>query len=258
MRVRGFALVVLLLAALPVHAQVEEERASPPRIGPVRIVILDGCLHALFQRAAGKSRTSVPVEINTSAEDVVHCSIDFRKAQAALGALARQLEAERSNAAKHHLPVPLALLYTGSTVEGPGAGGVWRKAVERLSQSALFVSPGGNDPDNGAGEVWPSGQFSFHVGSAPDGGVTGTIGPEISVFVDYGDELEFVVNGEHVYGGGSSTAAMLLSAHLANVLTAGAGGSLTPPQILKKLKAAFHGEVVKEEDLEERLARALR
>jgi hypothetical protein len=252
------ALVTMALAALPVHAQVEEEKAAPPRIGPIRIVILDGCLHALFQQAAGKSRTSVPVVINTSAEDVAHCSIDFRKAQAALAALAKQLEAERSNAAKHHLSVPLALLYTGATVEGPGAASAWRKAVERLSQSALFISPGGNDPAHGPGEVWPSGQFSFHVGSAPDGGVTGTIGPEISVFVDYGEELEFVVNGEHVYGGGSSTAAMLLSAHLANVLTEGAGGSLTPPQILKKLKSAFHGEVVKEEDLEERLAQTLR
>ncbi|MES1242949.1 MAG: hypothetical protein ABUT39_15140 [Acidobacteriota bacterium] len=46
-------------------------------------------------------------------------------------------------------------------------------------------------------------------------------------------------------------------AHLANVLAAGAGQKLTPAQLLKKLKAAFGGQVVAAGDLEERLRAAL-
>lgn len=51
---------------------------------------------------------------------------------------------------------------------------------------------------------------------------------------------------------------MVVSAHLANVLAAGTGKKLPPDQLLKKLKAAFKGQVVPASDLEELLSNALR
>lgn len=52
------------------------------------------------------------------------------------------------------------------------------------------------------------------------------------------------VDGSRCDAGGSSTAAMVVSAHLANVLAAGTGKKLPPDQLLEKLKAAFTGQVV--------------
>jgi hypothetical protein len=66
------------------------------------------------------------------------------------------------------------------------------------------------------------------------------------------------VDGNRFNAGGSSTAAMVVSAHLANVLASGTGRKLPPDQLLKKLKAAFREEMVAAGDLEERLRTALR
>lgn len=246
--VRAFLLIAL--AALPAAAQ-------PAGMGPVRIILLDGCTHAMVQQEVAKTRTSVPLVVDSSAMDLETCQVDPAKAPAALTALAKRLAAERKAAIRRREPPPLPIVYFGTILEGNNAS-AWVKAVKQLSQSALLVAPGGNDPRYDAGEIWPSSQYSFKVGNAPGGSLTGSVGKAISVYLDYGAQVEVVIGNVQFFASGTSTASMLLSSHLANVLASGAARNQTPVQILKKLKRPLRGQVIPEEDLEARLAAALR
>ncbi|MEA2599166.1 MAG: hypothetical protein QOF89_158 [Acidobacteriota bacterium] len=251
------ALLLTILTALPADGSVPRG-PGPVGVGPVKIFLLDGCAHARVEERVAGTRTVVPVETNSSAMDLAACQLDPTKALATLTDLAKRLEAERAAAVRRRAPVPINIVYTGAFLEGGGVAGSWSQAVKRLSQIAVIISPGGNNPVLSASQVWPSSQFSFKVGNAPDGAPTGSAGPAIAVYVDYGQPLEVVVNGSTFQAGGSSTAAMLVSAHLANVLKDGAGRKLSPDQILKKLKTAFTERVLAEHDLELRLRAALR
>jgi len=260
--VAPLSLVLCLLTGVPVGAQPSLEargtRAPAAAIGPVKIILLDVCLHAEFEQAVARTRTAVPVEINTSAMDPAACALDVYRAKSALTALAKKLEAERAAATRRHAPVPVTLLYTGTTLHGEGAGATWIQVVKRLSQSALVISPSGNDPALTPSEVWPSSQFSFKVGNAPGGSLSGTVGKEVAIYLDFGLSVEVVVNGRRLTGGASSTSAMLTAAHLANVLARGTGQRLSPSQLLAKLKASFREALIQEEDLEGRLGAVLR
>ena len=61
---------------------------APSAIGPVKIILPDGCDHAVLQQEIGRARTAVALEINSSAMDLEACQIDPVKAQGAITALA--------------------------------------------------------------------------------------------------------------------------------------------------------------------------
>jgi hypothetical protein len=68
MWVRRIAFVVALLAASPLLAQETlslEEEASASQIGPIRIVLLDGCFHGTLEQAVARTRTTLPVTIDS-------------------------------------------------------------------------------------------------------------------------------------------------------------------------------------------------
>lgn len=231
---------------------------APAVPGPVKIILLDGCDHSILQQEIARSRTTVALEINSSAMDLEACQIDPAKAQGAISALAKRLEAERKAAVKRREPIPVTIVYTGSFLEGGNVAGSWSKALKALAKIALIVSPGGNDPRFDAGEVWPAGVYAFKVGHAPGGALNGSVGKTISIYLDYNAPLEVVIGNVQYFASGSSTASMLASAHLANVLATGTGQKNNPAQLLKKLKAAFKEGILTEEDLEPRFAAALR
>ena len=226
--------------------------------GPVKIILLDGCDHAVLQQEIARSRTDVALEINSSAMDLDACVIDPVKAQGAISGLAKRLDAERRAALKRREPAPVNIVYTGSFLEGQGVAGSWSKALKALAKVAVIVSPGGNDSRYDAEEVWPAGLYAFKVGHAPGGALTGSVGKTISIYLDYNAPLEVVIGDVHYFASGSSTAAMLTSAHLANVLATGTGQKYNPTQLLKKLKGAFKEQILTEGDLEPRFASALR
>lgn len=249
---------VLLLTALFFTASAGAAPA-PSVPGPVKIILLDGCDHAVLQQEIARSRTTtVALEINSSAMDLEACQIDPGKAQGAISALAKRLEAERKAAVKRREPIPVTIVYTGSFLEGNNVSGSWSKALKALAKIALIVSPGGNDSRFGAEEVWPAGLYAFKVGHAPGGALTGSVGKVISIYLDYNAPLEVVIGDIRYSAGGSSTAALLASVHLANVLATGTGQKNNPAQLLKKLKTAFKEQIRTEADLEPRFAAALR
>ena len=246
--------LVAILTTLPA----EGATRGPVGVGPVKIILLDGCAHSRVQEAVADTITDVALTIDSSAMNLDSCQLDPAKAPAALTDLAKTLEAERAAAQRRRSPVPINIVYTGAFLEGGNVAGSWSQAVKRLSQIAVIVSPGGNDPQVAANQVWPSSQFSFKVGNAPDGDPTGSTGPAIGVYVDYEQPVEIVVDGSTFQASGSSTAAMLVASHLANVLKAGGGRKLKPDQLLNKLKNTFTERVLTEDDLETRLRAALR
>lgn len=249
-----FALLLTLLMTFP--ASTPAMGASTP--GPVKVILFDGCDHAVLQQAIARSRSAVALEINSSAIDLEACQIDPVKAQGAITALARRLDVESRAALRRGEPAPVTIVYTGSFLEGTGVVGSWSKALKSLAKVALIVSPGGNDSRYGAAEVWPSSLSAFKVGLAPGGALTGSVGKVISIYVDYDAPLEVVIGNTHYFASGSSTAAMLASVHLANVLATGTGQKYNPTQLLKKLKGAFKEQIIAEGDLEARFAAALR
>ena len=99
-----FALLLTLLMTLPASAA-----AAPAAIGPVKIILLDGCDHAVLQQEIARSRTAVALEINSSAMDLEACAIDAVKAQGAINALAKRLDAERRAALKRREPAPVTI-----------------------------------------------------------------------------------------------------------------------------------------------------
>jgi hypothetical protein len=224
----------------------------------VKIILLDGCIHAQVQQEVAKSRTAVPLELNTSAMDLGACQLDPAKAQAAISDLAKTLGAEQRKATQRRAPVPINIVYTGAFLEGGNVASSWNQTVQRLGKVAVIIAPGGNNAQLNASQVWPSSQYAFKVGNAPNGTPAGSTGPEISVYVNYPQPLAVVVNGGNFTASGSSTAAMLVSSHLANLFKAGVGKKYTPEQILNKLKAAFSQRVLTEAELEARLRVALR
>lgn len=251
-----FALLLTFLAAFPTSAGAMGAPATP---GPVKIILLDGCDHAVLQQEIARARSSaVAFEINSSAMDLEACQIDPAKAQGAITALAKRLDAERRAALRRREPAPVTIVYTGSFLEGEGVVSSWSKALKSLAKVALIVSPGGNDSRFDAGEVWPSSLYAFKVGLAPGGTLTGSVGKAISIYVDYDAPLEVVIGDVRYFASGSSTAAMLASVHLANVLATGTGQKHNPTQLLKKLKGAFKEQIIVEGDLESRFAAALR
>lgn len=247
--------LVAILTALPATGA---SPRGPIGIGPIKIILFDGCSHAQVEEQVAGTVTDVQVEINSSAMNLATCQLDAAKAPTVLTDLAKRLEAERAAAQKRRAPVPINLVYTGAFLEGDNVAGSWSQAVKRLSQIAVIIAPGGNNPQLTANQVWPSSQFSFKVGNAPDGAPTGSVGPAIAVYVDYEQPVEVVVDGSTFEAAGSSTAAMLVASHLANVLKTGASRKLTPDLIFKKLKTAFTERVLPEDDLEIRLRAALR
>ncbi len=247
--------LVAILTALPATGATPR---GPAGVGPVKIILLDGCAHSQVQEAVAETITDVALAIDSSAMSLESCQIDPAKAPAALTDLAKTLETERAAAQRRRAPVPINIVYTGAFLEGGNVAGSWSQAVKRLSQIAVIVSPGGNDPQVAANQVWPSSQFSFKIGNAPDGDPTGSTGPAIGVYVDYEQPVEVVLDGSTFQASGSSTAAMLVASHLANVLKAGAGRKLKPDQLLNKLKNTFTERVLTEDDLETRLRAALR
>ncbi len=261
MRSKLYAATLLtLLTVLPAHAaRPSGPFGGPPvRLAPVKIILLDGCIHARVQQEVAKSRTAVPLELNSSAMNLGDCQLDPAKAQAALTDLTKTLEAERRKATQRRAPAPINIVYTGAFLEGGSVASSWNQVVRRLSQVALIIAPGGNNAQLSASQVWPSSQYTFKVGNAPNGAPAGSTGPEISVYVNYAQPLAVVVDGSNFSANGSSTAAMLVSSHLANLLKAGVGKKYTPEQILNKLKAAFSQRVLTEAELEARLRVALR
>lgn len=254
------ASLLTLLTVLPAHAArpTGPVGGPPVRLGPVKVILLDGCAHAQVQQEVAKSRTTVPLELNTSAMDLGACQLDPAKAQAAITELTKTLDVERRKATQRRAPVPINIVYTGAFLEGGNVASSWNQAVQRLSKVALIVSPGGNNSALNASEVWPSSQYTFKVGNAPDGTPAGSTGPAIAVYINYPQPLAVVVNGSTFNAGGSSTAAMLVSSHLANLFKAGVAKQYSPEQILSKLKAAFTERVLTEAELEARLRVALR
>jgi hypothetical protein len=254
------ASLLTVLTALPAGAArpTGPVGGPPTRLGPVKIILLDGCTHSRVEAEVGKSRTAVPLEIDSSAVDPGNCQLDPAKAQATLTNLAKTLEAERRAATQRRASVPINIVYTGAFLEGGSVASSWNQAVRRLSQIAVIVSPGGNNTQLSASQVWPSSQYTFKVGNAPDGAPTGSTGPAIAVYVNYAQPLAVVVDGSNFSAGGSATAAMLVSSHLANLFKAGVGKKYTPEQILNKLKTAFQERVLTEAELEARLRVALR
>jgi len=154
--------------------------------------------------------------------------------------------------------MPFVLVYTGSFLEGDDVVDAWKPALARLAGSALIIGPGGNNPELDPGAVWPARRVALKVGNAPRGNPVGSVGEAISVYVDYGNPLEVFLEGARFTVGGSSTAAMLVSAHLANVLATGTGQKYSYADLLKKLKVALQEEVLTEDELEARLADVLR
>ena len=257
-RIGSLLLVLVLLtgsASAQVLPQDEGSRAeAAPAVGPVKIIVLGACFHAEIEQAVARTRTAVPVEINSST--MQGCTIDFRKAKGAITALAKKLEAERAAAIRRRAPVPVTLIYLSTILEG--ADSIWVQAVKRLSQSAVIVAPAGNSPELMPHEVWPPAEFSLKVGNAPGGRLTNRVGKDISIYLDFGVSVEVVLDGVSWGVGNTSTSSMLTAAHLANVLSRGTGQKLTPTQLLGKLKGAFREVVIKEEDLEVRLEAVLR
>jgi hypothetical protein len=95
------------------------------------------------------------------------------------------------------------------------------------------------------------------IGSAPGGQIEGSHGPDVSAYLDF-DSVEVEIDGVGWSIGASSTAAMLFISHLGNVLSHGIGASRTPTEIQTRIKALLRGEIIKEEDLEDRLEEVLR
>lgn len=254
------ALLLTLLMALPANAArpTGPFGGPPAKPTPVKIILLDGCIHAQVQQEVAKSRTAVPLELNTSAMDLGACQVDPAKAQAAITDLAKTLEVEKRKATQRRAPVPINIVYTGAFLEGGNVASSWNQAVQRLSKIALIVSPGGNNNALSASQVWPSSQYTFKVGNAPNGTPVGSTGPEISVYLNYPQPLAVVVNGSNFSASGSSTASMLVASHLANLFKAGVGKKYTPEQIRNKLKAAFSQRVLTEGELDARIRVALR
>lgn len=248
-RLLGCLSLLAVLGALP---------AAAAGVGPVKIVMLDGCAHSDVQREIARLRTAVPTELDSSAMDLGTCQLDPAQATATITSLAQRLEAERKAAQRRRAPLPVTIVYTGAFLEGPGAASFWKLAVQRLSRIALIVSPGGNDPDLDAAQVWPSFQLAFKAGRAVDGASVGSLGAAIGVYVDYGPPIEVVLGNVHFQAAGSSTAAMVTASHLANVLATGTGQKLSPVQLLKRLKSAFRQRVLTEDELEASFAAALR
>jgi hypothetical protein len=259
-RALSLASLLTLLTVLPAGAArpTGPVGGPPTRLGPVKIILLDGCVHAQVQQEVAKSRTAVPLELNTSAKDLGTCQLDPAKAQAAITELTKTLDVERRKATQRRAPVPITIVYTGAFLEGGNVASSWNQAVQRLSKIALIVSPGGNNAQLGASQVWPSSQHTFKVGNAPDGTPAGSTGPQIGIYVNYAQPLAVVVDGSNFSAAGSSTAAMLVSSHLANLFKAGVAKKYTPEQVLSKLKAAFTERVLTEAELEARLRVALR
>jgi hypothetical protein len=259
-RALSLASLLTLLTILPAGAArpTGPVGGPPTRLGPVKIILLDGCVHAQVQQEVAKSRTTVPLELNTSAMDLGACQLDPAKAQAAITELTKTLDAERRAATRKRAPLPVNIVYTGAFLEGGNVASSWNQAVQRLSKLALIVSPGGNNPQLTASQVWPSSQYTFKVGNAPDGTPAGSTGPEIALYLNYTQPLAVVVDGSNFSASGSSTAAMLVSSHLANLFKAGVAKKYTPEQIRNKLKAAFSQRVLTEAELDARLRVALR
>ena len=259
-RALSLASLLTLLMALPAGAArpTGPVGGPPTKIGPVKIILLDGCIHAQVQQEVGRTRTTAALELNSSAMDLGSCQLDPARAQAALLDLAKALDAERRAATQRRAPVPINIVYTGAFLEGGSVASSWNQAVQRLSKIALIVSPGGNNAQLSASQVWPSSQYTLKVGNAPNGTPAGSTGPEIAIYLNYAQPLAVVVDGSNFSASGSSTAAMLVSSHLANLFKAGVGKKYTPEQIRNKLKAAFSQRVLTEAELDARIRVALR
>jgi hypothetical protein len=259
MWVRRLALVVALFAALPLQAQdalsLEEKAFSPSPIGPIRIVLLDGCEHAVFMQAAARTRTTLPVTIDSRyiLASGAGCQLTLSKIKAGITALAKAEEAAQQLARRRHQPIPLTIFYIGTSFYG--APDAWRQGVERLARSAIIVAPSGNLPEYQAVDIWPS--AAVKIGLAPSGEIQGSHGSAVSVYLDF-DGVVIVINGVQWTTGATSTAAMLFASHLGNVLRRGVGTSRTPIDIQARIKTAFHEEIIEEEDLEERLEAVLK
>lgn len=256
MRVR-LALTLALLAVLSLGAQEMpslEEEASASRIGPIRIVLLDGCFHGTLERGVAQTRTTLPVTIDSrylvTAGD---CSIILSKVKSELTALAKAEEAAQQLARRRREPIPLTIFYVGASFYG--APDSWKQAVDRLARSAILIVPSGNLPQYPAASLWPSG--TVKIGSAPKGQIEGSRGSAVSAYMDF-DSVEVEIDGVRWSTGASSTAAMLFISHLGNVLSRGVGANRTPAEIQTRIKALLHEEIIREEDLEDRLEEVLR
>jgi hypothetical protein len=260
MRLHRLALAVALLGALLLRAQdalsLEEKASAPSPIGPIRIVLLDGCFHATLQQAVARTRTTLPVTIDARylVPTATGCSMDARTMRSGLTALAKAEEAAQQLAHRRHEPIPLTIFYIGTTFDGfPDS---WRQSVERLARSAILIVPSGNLAEYQAADIWPS--AAVKISQAFQGQRYGSGGKAVSVYLDFGGGVEVVIDGVHWGVGATSTAAMLFVSHLGNVLRRGVGTSRTPAEIQARIKAAFHEETIEEKDLEERLEAVLK
>ncbi len=257
MWVRRLALVLAVLAALPLQAEdtpsLEEEAASS-RIGPVRIVLLDGCEHAIFMQAVARTRTTLPITTDSRylGPAGAGCPIILSKVKPGLTAIAKTEEAAQQLARRRHQPIPLTIFYIGATFYG--APDSWQQVIDRLSRVAILIVPSGNLPQYAAADIWPS--HALKIGSAPGGDIQGSRGPAVTSYVDF-NGVVVVIDGVEWTVGATSTAAMLFASRLGNVLSRGVAAS-SPADVEARLKAALHEEIIKDEDLEGRLEELLR
>jgi hypothetical protein len=256
MWVRRLALVLAAFAALPLSAQempLLEEEVSASRIGPVRIVLLDACEHATFMKAVARTRTTLPVTIDSRylGPASADCPLIFSKVRAGLTAIAKEEEAAQQLARRHHQPIPVTIFYLGTTFYG--APDAYQQVVDRLGRVAILIVPSGNLPQYSAAEEWPS--HALKIGTAPGGNIQGSRGPAVASYVDF-NGVVVVIGGVQWTVWASSTAAMLFASHLGNVLSRGVGAS-SPAEVEARLKAALHEEIIKDEEIEGRLEELL-
>jgi hypothetical protein len=212
-------LAVVLLASLPVQAEVEKlggeatfvTRAAGTR--PLRLILFDGfseCRHGTLEEQVIKNFSST-VQFQITEITVTHgVNCDQLDQSAMLTGLKQATETAKTDR---------VIVYVGYGIYGHVP--TLDKPFGDLSKVATIVTGAGNESNDSCKQNWLA-PYAVLVGSALNGSIESYSGHGActDLYLDYGGSLTVVIDGMYYGVGGTSTSSAIVAAEALNLLAA--------------------------------------